>query len=306
METQNSNDISNRYDFVYLFEVVDGNPNGDPDAGNSPRIDPETRQGLVSDVCLKRKIRNYVQAKKGTDDSYRIFISEGSVLNNTFKEETRNAQNSDEAADIMCRHFYDIRTFGAVLTGGRGNKNAGQVRGPVQLTFARSISSIGVAEHAITRMAKTGDEPVNKQSPNSSTDDSEAIAEDNDGGRNQTMGRKYTVPYGLYLTHGFVSANLAKKRHFTRDDLKLLFEALKNMFDVDHSAARGMMRPRRLIVFKHKDELGNAPSYKLFDRVHVQQKNPKVPPRSYEDYDVTINIKDLPEGVEILKDYDIV
>lgn len=305
MEKQNSNDISNRYDFVYLFEVVDGNPNGDPDAGNSPRIDPETRQGLVSDVCLKRKIRNYVQAKKGSDASYRIFISEGSVLNNTFKEETRKAENSDEAADIMCRHFYDVRTFGAVLTGGKKNKNAGQVRGPVQITFARSVSPIWIAEHAITRMAKTGDETVKKQESDADADDTESI-EESDGGRNQTMGRKYTIPYGLYLTHGFVSASLAKKRHFTKDDLDLLFEALKNMFDVDHSAARGLMRPRRLIVFKHSTELGNAPSYELFDRVQVHQTNPNIPPRSYDDYDVKVNDNNLPEGVTILNEYDIV
>lgn len=274
--------IKNRYDLIYLFDVKDGNPNGDPDAGNMPRIDAETGEGLVTDVCLKRKVRNYVQTIKETIPPYDVFIKEGSVLNDTIASTTKDTKTKDDARASMCSRFYDVRTFGAVMS--TGKKNAGQVRGPIQLTFARSLSPIVTAEHTITRMAVT--------------DAKESSADDM--GTRQTMGRKYTVPYGLYLTHGYISANLAKQTGFSEEDLRLFWDALKNMFDIDHSAARGMMCPRRLIVFKHDSELGNAPSYKLFEIVHITQKNPGQPPRSFDDYDVTIDADKLPAGIEIL------
>lgn len=273
--------IKNRYDFIYLFDVEDGNPNGDPDAGNMPRVDAETGEGLVTDVCLKRKVRNYVQTVKGAQPPYDIFIKEGSVLGNTIAENTKDEKPGRDSREIMCRNFYDVRAFGAVMS--LKKKNAGQVRGPIQLTFARSISPIVTAEHTITRMAVADDKDTKEE----------------DFGTRQTMGRKYTVPYGLYLTHGYISANLAKQTGFNEDDLKLFWEALKNMFDVDHSAARGMMCPRKLIVFKHDSELGNAPSYQLFDLVKVTQKDQSRPPRSFDDYEVTIDKDGLPQGVEI-------
>lgn len=273
--------IKNRYDFIYLFDVEDGNPNGDPDAGNMPRVDAETGEGLVTDVCLKRKVRNYVQTVKGAQPPYDIFIKEGSVLNDTIADTAKDTKTKEDARKSMCDRFYDVRTFGAVMS--TGKKNAGQVRGPIQLTFARSLSPIITAEHTITRMAVT------------EAKDTSA----NDAGKRQTMGRKYTVPYGLYLTHGYVSANLAKQTGFTDDDLKLFWEALKNMFDMDHSAARGMMCPRKLIVFRHESELGNTPSYQLFDRIKVKQKDSSRPPRSFDDYEVTVDKDNLPQGVEI-------
>lgn len=273
--------IKNRYDFIYFFDVEDGNPNGDPDAGNMPRVDAETGEGLVTDVCLKRKVRNYVQTVKDALPPYDIFIKEGSVLNETIANTAKDTTTKDSARKSMCNRFYDVRTFGAVMS--TGKKNAGQVRGPIQLTFARSLSPIVAAEHTITRMAVT-------DAKDTSADDM---------GTRQTMGRKYTVPYGLYLTHGYISANLAKQTGFNDDDLKLFWEALKNMFDVDHSAARGMMCPRKLIVFRHDSELGNAPSYQLFDLVHVKQKDTSRPPRSFEDYEVTVDKDKLPQGVEI-------
>lgn len=273
--------IKNRYDFIYLFDVEDGNPNGDPDAGNMPRVDAETGEGLVTDVCLKRKVRNYVQTVKDAQPPYDIFIKEGSVLNDTIANTAKDTTTKESARKSMCNRFYDVRTFGAVMS--TGKKNAGQVRGPIQLTFARSLSPIVTAEHTITRMAVT-------DAKDTSADDA---------GTRQTMGRKYTVPYGLYLTHGYISASLAKQTGFSDDDLKLFWEALKNMFDVDHSAARGMMCPRRLIVFRHDSELGNAPSYQLFELVHVTQKDPSRPPRSFEDYEVTVDNDKLPQGVEM-------
>lgn len=277
--------IKNRYDFIYLFDVKDGNPNGDPDAGNTPRIDAETGEGLVTDVCLKRKVRNYVQTIKNATPPYDVFIKEGSVLNDTIASVAKDTKSTGEARAGMCKRFYDVRTFGAVMsTGNKNAKNAGQVRGPIQLTFARSLSPIVRAEHTITRMAVT---------------DGKGSSADNMGTR-QTMGRKYTVPYGLYLTHGYISANLARQTGFSEEDLRLFWDALQNMFDVDHSAARGMMCPRRLIVFKHDSELGNAPSYKLFELVHITQKNPGQPPRSFDDYEVTIDADKLPAGIKIL------
>ena len=279
--------IQNRYDFIYLFDVQDGNPNGDPDAGNLPRIDFETGQGLVTDVCLKRKVRNYVQTKVGGDPLSQIFVKEAAVLNGEIdkayvaldldaKDKTKESDNKDKARQYMCEHYYDIRTFGAVMSTG---DNAGQVRGAVQLTFARSIDPVVTSEHTVTRMAVTDEKDKEKE---------------------RTMGRKATVPYGLYRAHGFISAALARETTFSEDDLDLLWEALKNMFDLDRSAARGLMAARRLIVFKHKDDLGNAPAHKLFELVKVEAKDPSRPARSFSDYEITVDESKLPKGVELL------
>lgn len=275
-------ELKNRYDFIYLFDVKDGNPNGDPDAGNMPRIDAETGEGLVTDVCLKRKVRNYVQIVKNCVPPYDIFIKEGSVLNDTINQQVPDGSSKEDARKKMCDRFYDVRTFGAVMT--TGKKNAGQVRGPIQLTFGRSVSPVVTAEHTITRMAVT---------------DAKDTKADDMGSR-QTMGRKYTIPYALYQTTGFISANLARQTDFGEEDLQLFWEALKNMFDVDHSAARGLMCPRKLIVFKHATELGNAPAYRLFDLVAVKLRNADVPPRSFDDYEISIDRSRLPEGIEIV------
>jgi CRISPR-associated protein Csd2 len=280
-------EIKNRIDFVYIFDVQDGNPNGDPDAGNLPRVDAETGMGLVTDVCLKRKVRNYVQVAKDCAEGYDIFIKEKAVLNKSIdaahdEESVKNATDKTSAArDVMCRKFFDIRTFGAVMSTG---KNAGQVRGPIQLTFARSVDPIAAMEHSITRMAVATEKEAEKQ-----------------GGDNRTMGRKATVPYGLYVCHGFISANLAKQTGFSEEDLALFWDALKNMFDVDRSAARGLMSAQKLIVFKHDSVLGNAPANKLFDLVKVEKVKEKCEgaPRSFSDYTVTINKDALPAGVTI-------
>jgi CRISPR-associated protein Csd2 len=280
-------ELKNRIDFVYLFDVQDGNPNGDPDAGNLPRVDAETGMGLVTDVCIKRKVRNYVQVCKNCTKGFDIFIKEKSVLNNSIdksydEESVKNAKDDGDkrnaARKIMCNNYFDVRTFGAVMTTG---KNAGQVRGPIQLTFARSIEPIMSSEHSITRVAVTTDKESKSQS-----------------GDNHTMGRKSTVPYGLYLCHGFISANLAKQTGFSEEDLTLFFDALKNMFDVDRSASRGLMSARKLIVFKHASELGNAPANSLFDLVKVEKIGNSVA-RSFNDYTVTINREKLPENVNI-------
>ena len=284
--------IKNRYDFVILFDVENGNPNGDPDAGNMPRVDPETGLGLVTDVCLKRKIRNYVEMAKEDSAGYRIYIKDQVPLNRNDAEaleylgidkDLKAAKKNDPEIDIkirdwMCANFYDIRTFGAVMTTFvKGALNCGQVRGPVQLGFARSIDPIVPQEVTITRVAIT----------------TEADAEK----KGTEMGRKYLVPYGLYRAEGFVSANLARKSTgFSEDDLQLLWQAILNMFENDHSAARGKMAVRELIVFKHASELGNAPSYKLFDAVHIARKDGVEIPRSYHDYAVTVE-ESLPVGV---------
>lgn len=357
-------ELKNRIDFVYIFDVQDGNPNGDPDAGNLPRIDAETSMGLVTDVCLKRKVRNYIQVAKDDLEHYGIYIREKAVLGRShvaaFKalgyevgKEAREAiptneileqlnccslvdglsiETNDEdknflvvAGDVdkkdvtewvktadlskdtisfikkilknakpkkataeeieggrkwMCNKFYDIRSFGAVLSL-KSAPNCGQVRGPIQLTFARSVDPIAPAEHSITRMAVATEKEAEKQS-----------------GDNRTMGRKATVPYGLYVCHGFVSANLAKQTGFSEDDLNLFFEALQNMFDVDRSAARGLMSAQKLIVFRHDSVLGNAPANKLFDRVKVV-KNCAGSPRSFSDYTVTIDKEGLPEAIKV-------
>ncbi|MCQ2384319.1 MAG: type I-C CRISPR-associated protein Cas7/Csd2 [Paludibacteraceae bacterium] len=268
-------EIQNRIDFVYLFDVQDGNPNGDPDAGNLPRVDAETGMGLVTDVCLKRKVRNYVQVAKDLADGYDIFIKEKAVLNTEIDKahddaEVKSAKDKTAAArNFMCKNYYDIRTFGAVMSTG---KNAGQVRGPIQFTFARSVDPIVALEHSITRMAVATEKEAEKQN-----------------GDNRTMGRKSTVPYGLYLCHGFISANLAKQTGFDEADLELFWEALKNMFDVDRSAARGLMSAQKLIIFKHDSELGNAPANKLFDLVKVQLKDSVDVPRSFSDYEIIVD-----------------
>ena len=287
-----SEPIKNRYDFVILFDVENGNPNGDPDAGNMPRVDPETGFGLVTDVCLKRKIRNYVEAVKEDAKGYRIYIKDGVPLNRRDKEaldylgvdKDLKAAKKDAPAldgkirDFMCQNFYDIRTFGAVMTTFvKGALNCGQVRGPVQLGFARSIDPILPQEITITRVAIT----------------TEADAESKD----TEMGRKHIVPYGLYRAEGFVSANLARKvTGFSQEDLELLWQAILNMFENDHSAARGKMAVRELIVFRHESELGNAPAYKLFDTVSVARKEGVVAPRQYSDYTVSVD-ENLPAGV---------
>ena len=277
-------ELKNRIDFVYIFDVQDGNPNGDPDAGNLPRVDAETGMGLVTDVCLKRKVRNYVQTAKGQANGYDIFIKEKAVLNTLIDKahddsEVKAAKDKTEAARMfMCKNYYDIRTFGAVMSTG---KNAGQVRGAIQLTFARSVDTIATAEHSITRMAVATEKEAEKQ-----------------GGDNRTMGRKATVPYGLYVCHGFVSANLAQQTGFSEEDLELFWDALKNMFDVDRSAARGFMSAQKLIVFKHDSPLGNAPANKLFDLVKVEKVCDGAP-RSFSDYTVTIDKDKLPANVTV-------
>ena len=359
-------DLKNKIDFVYIFDVQDGNPNGDPDAGNLPRVDAETGMGLVTDVCLKRKVRNYVQVAKNLADGYDIYIKEKTVLgrvhiaafnalgyslgervtlsieekmynelsdlslpdgvsldneNDSFsvvlesdidKDEVKKWQKDitissetikkiNEALKAskpkkatpeeqeggrkwMCKHFYDIRTFGAVLSL-KSAPNCGQVRGPIQFTFARSVAPIATAEHSITRMAVATEDEAKKQN-----------------GDNRTMGRKATIPYGLYVCHGFISANLAKQTGFSEDDLQLFFDALKNMFDVDRSAARGLMSAQKLIVFKHDSVLGNAPANKLFDLVKIERNsdtNPDAVPRSFNDYKVTIDMDSVPSGVTV-------
>lgn len=278
------NELKNRIDFVYIFDVQDGNPNGDPDAGNLPRVDAETGMGIVTDVCIKRKVRNYVQVAKGLANGYDIFVKEKAVLNNEIDKahddaKVKAAQNKIAAArQYMCEHYYDIRTFGAVMSTG---KNAGQVRGPIQLSFARSVNPVATSEHSITRIAVAT--PKEAESQN---------------GENHTMGRKATIPYGLYVCHGFISANLAQQTGFTEDDLALFFDALKNMFDLDRSAARGLMSAQKLIVFRHASELGNAPANKLFDLVKIEKTTNDVP-RSFKDYAVSINTSALPNGVTV-------
>ena len=287
--------IKNRYEFVVLFDVENGNPNGDPDAGNMPRVDPETGLGLVTDVCLKRKIRNYVEAVKEDEPGYRIYIKENAPLNTSDKEaylalnvdekKVKETKKNDPTLDLkvrdfMCKNFFDIRTFGAVMTTFvKDALNCGQVRGPVQLGFARSVEPISQQEMTITRVAITTEEDAAKKTTE--------------------MGRKYIVPYGLYRCEGFVSANLARKSTgFSEDDLTLLWQAIINMFELDHSAARGKMAVRELIVFKHDSEFGCAPAHKLFDLVTVRRKeNHGMPARAYADYEVTVKSDDLPVGI---------
>lgn len=297
--------IKSRYEFVILFDVENGNPNGDPDAGNMPRIDPESGLGLVTDVCLKRKIRNYIETVKEDEKGYKIYIREDVPLNRSDKEACQ-ALGVDEAddkkqtealkklkkndpdadrklRDYMCREFYDVRTFGAVMTTFvKASLNCGQVRGPVQIGFARSIDPIISQEVTITRVAIT----TEKDAENKSTE----------------MGRKNIVPYGLYRAEGYISANLARKvTGFSEEDLELLWDAIINMFEHDHSAARGKMAVRELIVFKHSKELGDCPAYKLFDAVEVRKNEGKEYPRCYQDYTVELHKDKIPESVEVMR-----
>lgn len=311
--------LANRYDIVFLFDVKNGNPNGDPDAGNLPRIDPETSHGLVSDVSLKRKIRNYTELARGAEAGYRIYVQEGSILNERHREAYKaerpgddtvekapklNPRNDDEAKALtrfMCENFFDVRTFGAVMSTGI---NAGQVRGPVQVAFASSVEKILPLEISITRMAATNEKEKAAREKDAGDDRTE----------NRTMGRKHIVPYGLYRAHIFVNAKLAERTGFGDADLKHLFASLKAMFEHDRSAARGEMATRRVIAFKHASALGNAPAHQLFERVRVQRKvgddlydvdSPKLdnypPARAYSDYQVSVDLNGLPDGVEVVE-----
>lgn len=280
------NAINNRYEFVVLFDVENGNPNGDPDAGNMPRVDAETGYGLVTDVCLKRKIRNYVELIKNDSPGYKIFIKEilNDKLENAYVEKGLNKDKKDNkdkvtiARDFMCENYYDVRTFGAVMN--TGDYPCGVVRGPVQINFAKSIDPIATQEITITRMAITNQKDASKGTTE--------------------MGKKSFVPYGLYKAEGFVSAALAQSvTGFNNDDAELLWEAIINMFEHDHSAARGKMVVRKLIVFKHESFLGNAPSHTLFDRVQVQRVDEEIPARKYADYIISIDKNNLPNGVTV-------
>lgn len=286
-----------RYDFILVFDVSNGNPNGDPDAGNSPRVDPETGRGLVSDVCLKRKIRNFVTLAKGASDGepkpgYDIYVKERAILNQQHeraytalgldpkvKGAAEQQTVQDKARAWMCQTFFDVRTFGAVMSTG---VNAGQVRGPVQITFSRSVDPIVSLEQAITRMAVT----------------TEGESENQKGG-NRTMGRKEIVPYGLYVTHGFISPQLASQTGFSHDDLAVLRQALGQMFENDRSAARGLMSTQRCWAFEHESPLGNAPAHRLFERLNIKKKDNAKPAREFSDYDVTLNTADLPSGITV-------
>lgn len=282
--------IANRYEFVLLFDVTNGNPNGDPDAGNLPRLDPETNQGLITDVCLKRKIRNYVALEKEHDAGYAIYMQEKSVLNNQHKKAyealdikpeskklPKEAEKARQVTEWMCNNFFDVRTFGAVMT---TEVNSGQVRGPVQVAFASSIDPVIPMEVSITRMAVTNEKDLEKE---------------------RTMGRKHIIPYGLYRVHGYVSAKLAERTGFSEDDLALLWRSLINMFEHDRSAARGEMSTRKLVVFKHDHPMGNAPAHVLFDSVQVQRVEGEAdtPARHYSDYQVSIAQESLPSGVTV-------
>ena len=283
--------MNNRYDFLFIFDCQDANPNGDPDAGNLPRIDVETGQGLVTDVCLKRKIRNFVALTANGAAGKRIYFTDGSVLNDLQQDahnavgipsaESKSPKNGkkDKATEWMCENYYDVRTFGAVMS---TDINCGQVRGPVQLSFARSIDPIVSSEHAITRSSVTNKKDAEKE---------------------RTMGRKFTIPYGLYKAQGFVNPFLAKDTGFDDDDLELLFQSLENAFQFDQSAARpaGSMNPRALIVFKHDNQLGKAPSHKLFETVTLKLKNGIEVPRSFADYDLKIDETSIPEGVTLIR-----
>lgn len=293
------NTIQNRYEFVYLFDVTNGNPNGDPDAGNLPRLDPETNKGLVTDVCLKRKIRNYVALEKESEAGYAIYMQEKAVLNNQHKKGWDNTgatehpkdgfkkapkEGEEKAQEItkwMCENFFDVRTFGAVMSTG---VNAGQVRGPIQIAFASSIDPVVPLEISITRMAVTTEKEADAQ-----------------GGDNRTMGRKHILPYGLYRVHGFISAKLAEKTGFSEDDLKLFWRALSNMFEHDRSAARGEMAARKLVVFKHENAMGNAPAHKLFELVTIERVNGDndSPARGFSDYRITVEKGSVPKGVAV-------
>ncbi len=289
-----SEPIKNRYEFAIIFDVENGNPNGDPDAGNMPRVDPETGYGIVTDVCLKRKIRNYIEAVKENEPGYGIYIKSGVSLqtsdNKAFEylgvEESEvkkmkkdNPELDGKIRDFMCENFFDIRTFGAVMTTFvKASLNCGQVRGPVQLSFARSVDPVFPQEITITRCAITTNADAEKKT--------------------NTMGNKFIVPYGLYVAEGYISANLARKvTGFSEEDLELLWNAIINMFEFDHAAARGKMAVRKLVIFKHDSELGNVPAYKLFDTIKIKRKDEIKVARNFNDYEITIEDSDIPKGV---------
>jgi CRISPR-associated protein Csd2 len=284
--------LKNRYEFTLLFDVENGNPNGDPDAGNMPRIDAETSQGIVTDVCLKRKIRNYVDIAREGQERYNIYIREKSVLSEnrapayadpSVKDETDAGKKVKNARQWMCDNFFDVRTFGAVMS--TKENNCGQVRGPVQINFAKSIEPVMPEELSITRMAVETPKEAKKQ-----------------GGDNRTIGKKTLIPYGLYRVEGYVSAHFAQNTGFTEEDLETLWEALINMFDHDHSASRGKVNARKLVVFKHTSKLGNAPAHKLFDLVSVKRSGDEsTPARAFSDYAVTVDTSAAPEGVEVIE-----
>lgn len=280
-----------RYDFICLFEAKDANPNGDPDAGNLPRIDPETGHGLVTDVCMKRKVRNYIAMKHGGEPPHEIYFSDGAVLNRLHtrayesidekpspKKLPKDAAKAKQLTAFMCKNFYDIRTFGAVMS---TEVNCGQVRGPVQMSFARSVEPVVTLEHAITRSSVTNERDLEKE---------------------RTMGRKFTIPYGLYRSHGFVNPFLATQTGFDNDDLELLWEALEKAFEFDASAARppGSMAVRRLLIFEHENELGKAPSHKLFEAVTVRRRDGVEVPRTFADFEVSIDQSSIPKGVRLI------
>ena len=280
--------LSKRYDFIYFFDVKDGNPNGDPDAGNLPRVDAETGNGLVTDVCLKRKVRNYIGLTKGEKPPFEIYVKEKAVLNSQHERaykalgidlsgdagKRKGGDKVEDARKWMCKNFYDIRTFGAVMSTG---VNCGQVRGPVQLTFARSVDQVISSEHSITRMAVTTEKEAESQS-----------------GDNRTMGRKFTIPYGLYRSYGFISAPLANQTGFSEEDIALFWEALQIMFEHDRSAARGLMTAQRLIIFEHSSPMGNKPAQELFERVTVERKGSETgPARDFSSYVINLDGKAL-------------
>lgn len=277
--------IDKRYEFVLFFDVENGNPNGDPDAGNMPRIDPETSHGLVTDVCLKRKIRNYVELTRSGQEGFEIYVKEGVILNNQHRraydyhriEPTPKKLEDARVTEFMCKHFYDIRAFGAVMT---TEINCGQVRGPVQLNFARSVDPILHQEITITRVAVTSERDADR--------------------KEREMGRKHIVPYGLYRAEGYVSAPLAERTEFSVGDLDLLWEALINMFDHDRSAARGKMASRKLFVFEHESRIGNAPAHRLFELIKAVRRDPATPPRRFDDYEVTVDEGAIPDKVRLI------
>jgi len=280
--------LNNRYEFVLLFDVKDGNPNGDPDAGNLPRVDAETNQGLITDVCLKRKVRNFASIAKKDQPGFDIYVAEKAVLTLQQKKAyealklENKPEHASEAKAWMCQNFFDVRAFGAVMS--LKEYNCGQVRGPVQMTFARSVDAVLSSEHSITRMAVATEKEAKDQS-----------------GDNRTMGRKFTIPYALYRENGFLNPFFADDTGFSDDDAAFFFDALKNMFDFDRSAARGLMATQKLIVFKHASKLGNAPAQTLFEAVKIVKKSGVEYPRSFADYDVAIDRASIPDGVEVME-----
>ncbi len=284
-----SDPIQNRYEFVLLFDVKNGNPNGDPDGGNLPRIDPETGHGITTDVCLKRKVRNFVELTHEDQTPFCIYVKEKGILSErrqpayeAVAEVKDKSEKISQARAWMCKNFFDVRTFGAVMS--TKENNCGQVRGPVQLAFSQSVDPVVPLEASITRMAVETPKEAESQ-----------------GGDNRTMGRKAYLPYGLYRLHGFISAPLARQTGFTEEDLELFWKALEQMFDHDRSASRGEMATQKLVVFKHETALGNAPASKLISRIHVERKDANIPPRSFGDYIVMIDTSELPEGIEVIE-----